>query len=178
MQSCSHQYYFRPTNSSAFQCMVTVILRYKRYFLLPITAKLEASPNPEQLAAPPHAYSTQLSLAGSATIYLQRLEFSYHPPPFGGLAMTFLRLPSLSTILNNCFGGNNLLTGAHKGNSSFWKQAAQEELRVTTNCSSTTKSKTQSQPDLPVGQKHKERNILRESSQTGMRQTDPLGTQL
>lgn len=45
MQCCSHQYYFRPTNSSAFQCMVKVTSKYKRHFLLPITAQLEAAPN-------------------------------------------------------------------------------------------------------------------------------------
>lgn len=94
----------------------------------------------------------------------------------GGLAMSFLCLPSLSTTLH--FGGNNLLTGAHKGSNSFWKQAAQEELRATTNCSFATKSKTQSQPGLPVSHKHKERTILGESSQTGVRQIDPLGKQL
>lgn len=37
--------YFRPTNSSAFQCMVTVIFKYKRHLFLPITAQLEAAPN-------------------------------------------------------------------------------------------------------------------------------------
>lgn len=84
MQCCSHQCYFRPTNSSAFQCMVTVIFKFKRHFLLPITAQQEAVLNPQQLAAPLHVYSPQLSLAGSATRPLERFEFCLAPFSFWG----------------------------------------------------------------------------------------------
>lgn len=156
MQCCSHQCYFRPTNSSAFQCMVTIIFNYKRHFLLPITAQLEAAPNPRA--------------ACCSTACLQhttepcRLSYQF-PTEVSVLLGTLLLSGGLqwpSSASHHCpqhssFGGNSLLTGAHKGSSSFWKQAAQEEMRATTNCSFTRKSKIQSQPGRPVSHKHKEK---------------------
>lgn len=130
--------YFRPTNSSAFQCTLTVIFKYKRHFFLPITAQLEAAPNSR--AACRSTACLQHTTEPCRLSYLLPTEvwsFPWQPFPFRGLTMTFLCLPPQ----HSSFGGNNLLTGAHKGSSSFWKQAAQEELRATTNCSFTTKSK-------------------------------------
>lgn len=147
-----------------------------------ITAQLEAAPNSRAACCSTftascklHVYSTQLSLAGSATSSLQRFEFCLAPFSFWGGAGN--NLPQPPTAIHNtpvlvetiswlghtkaaALFGNKLLKRS-------WEQpqTLQQNLK-------------QSQPGLPVSHKHKERSILGESSQTGLRQTDPLGAQL
>lgn len=92
--------YFRPTNSSAFQCTLTVIFKYKRHFFLPITAQLEAAPNSR--AACRSTACLQHTTEPCRLSYLLPTEvwsFPWQPFPFGALAMTFLCLPPLSTTL-------------------------------------------------------------------------------
>lgn len=176
MQCCSHQCYFRPTNSSAFQCMVTVVFKYQRHFLLPITAQLEAAPHPTAACCStaclqPTSEPCRLSYQSPTEVWVllgtllllgcwqwPSSASHHHNTPVLVETISWLRHTKAAALF-----GNRLLKRS-------WEQPQTATLQQNLKHSLSLA--------FLSATRHKERSILGESSQTGVRQTDPLGTQL